>query len=235
MGYAVQQSPRQSRVGTAESTEDPERWDDASLLGSVLIQPGAARASSQPSCRPGSRDLAAALIDRFGGLSAIVGADPAELARVAGMDEGLVAQLKRVRAFAVRLARIEAARRPAIASWTALVSYVRTALSGCPREHFRVLFLDRRNLLMADEVQATGTVDHAPVYVREVTRRALEISASAMILVHNHPSGDPTPSQADIAMTRQIVEAARVFGIQVHDHLVVGREGTASFRALGLI
>ncbi|MGV9009978.1 RadC family protein [Brevundimonas sp.] len=191
--------------------------------------------ASQPSCRPGPQDLAEALINRFGSLTAVVGADHAELVRVAGMDADLVAQLKRIQAFSVRLARIEAARRSAIASWTALVSYARTALAGCPREQLRVLFLDKRNVLMVDEVQATGTVDHAPVYVREITRRALEISASAMILVHNHPSGDPTPSQADIAMTRQIVEAARVFGIQVHDHLVVGREGTASFRALGLI
>ncbi|TPW17936.1 MAG: DNA repair protein RadC, partial [bacterium] len=133
------------------------------------------------------------------------------------------------------LARAEASRRPVITSWTALVAYVRAALAHEPREQFRTLFLDRRNILLRDEMTADGTVDHAPVYPREVIRRALELSASALILVHNHPSGDPTPSQADIQMTRQIVEAARVFNLQVHDHLVVGREGTASFKALGLI
>ena len=122
-----------------------------------------------------------------------------------------------------------------MSSFTALIAYVRTALAHLPREQFRVLYLDRRNILLRDEWVAEGTVDHAPVYPREVVRRALEVSASALILVHNHPSGDPTPSRADIDMTRKVVEAARVFGLQVHDHLVVGREGNASFKALGLL
>lgn len=116
-----------------------------------------------------------------------------------------------------------------------MLAYVRGALAREPREQFRVLYLDKRNILMREEHRADGTVDHAPVYVREVVRRALELSASAMILVHNHPSGDPTPSRADIEMTRRVIEAARVFDIQVHDHVVVGREGEQSFRALGLI
>jgi DNA repair protein RadC len=179
--------------------------------------------------------LAAALLERFGSLGGVAGATPGELARASSAGPALRAELTLVREFAVRLARAEACRRPVITSWTALVAYVRAALAHEPREQFRALFLDRRNILLRDEMTADGTVDHAPVYPREVIRRALELSASALILVHNHPSGDPTPSQADIQMTRQIVEAARVFNLQVHDHLVVGREGTASFKALGLI
>ena len=179
--------------------------------------------------------LAAALLDRLGSLGAVAVAAPGELERDFSVGAGVGAQLALLREFALRLARDEACRRPVITSWTALVAYVRTALAHEPREQFRTLFLDRRNILLRDEMTADGTVDHAPVYPREVIRRALELSASALILVHNHPSGDPTPSQADIQMTRQIVEAARVFNLQVHDHLVVGREGTASFKALGLI
>ena len=148
---------------------------------------------------------------------------------------GTLLDLGVLRELAVRLARAEASRRPVIASWTALQAYARAALAHRPREQFRVLFLDNRNRLMLDEFVADGTVDHAPVYPREVVRRALEVSASAMVLVHNHPSGDPTPSRADIEMTRKVVDAARVLGLQVHDHIVVGREGVASFRALGLI
>lgn len=179
--------------------------------------------------------LAAALLERFGSLGGVAGAAPGELAQASSAGAALRAELTLLREFAIRLARAEACRRPVITSWTALVAYVRAALAHEPREQFRTLFLDRRNILLRDEMTADGTVDHAPVYPREVIRRALELSASALILVHNHPSGDPTPSQADIQMTRQIVEAARVFNLQVHDHLVVGREGTASFKALGLI
>ena len=179
--------------------------------------------------------LAAALLDRFGSLGAVAGATPGELARASSAGPAVPADLKLLRELAIRLAREDACRRPVITSWTALVAYVRTALAHEPREQFRALYLDRRKSLLRDELVADGTVDHAPVYPREVIRRALELSASAMILVHNHPSGDPTPSRADIDMTRQIVEAARIFNLQVHDHLVVGREGTASFKALGLI
>jgi DNA repair protein RadC len=122
-----------------------------------------------------------------------------------------------------------------ISSWTALLAYVRTAMAHESREQFRVLFLDKKNQLVLDEVMHQGTVDHAPVYPREVARRALETAASSVILVHNHPSGDPSPSSADIDMTRQIVEALKALRICVHDHLVVGREGVASFKALGLL
>ena len=122
-----------------------------------------------------------------------------------------------------------------ITSWSQLLAYVKLALAHEAREQFRVLFLDKKNQLIADEVQNHGTVDHAPVYPREVMRRALELSASAIILVHNHPSGDPTPSSADVDMTRQVVEAGRALRIAIHDHLVVGRDGVASFKALGLM
>ncbi|WP_312784464.1 RadC family protein [Brevundimonas sp.] len=184
---------------------------------------------------PGSgRAAAVCLIDEFGGLAGVGAADAVTLAR-AGMSSRAVADLGRVRALALAMARDEACRRPVVSSWSALMTYLRASLAHAPREQFRALYLDKRNILMRDELRADGTVDHAPVYVREVVRRALELSASAMILVHNHPSGDPTPSQADITMTRRIIEAARVFDIRVHDHVVVGREGTKSFRALGLM
>ncbi|MCA6237922.1 MAG: DNA repair protein RadC, partial [Phenylobacterium sp.] len=126
-------------------------------------------------------------------------------------------------------------RRTVITSWTQLSAYLRTAMAHEPREQFRVLFLDRRNQLIADEAMNEGTVDHAPVYPREVVRRALELSASALILAHNHPSGDPTPSRADIDMTREVIEAAKVLRLSVHDHVIVGRDGLTSFRAQGLI
>ncbi|TAJ62648.1 DNA repair protein RadC [Brevundimonas sp.] len=200
--------------------------DDQTLLALILER-------MDPETDPAR--LAAALLERFGSLGGVAGAAPGELAQASSAGSALRAELTLLREFAVRLARAEASRRPVITSWTALVAYVRAALAHEPREQFRTLFLDRRNILLRDEMTADGTVDHAPVYPREVIRRALELSASALILVHNHPSGDPTPSQADIQMTRQIVEAARVFNLQVHDHLVVGREGTASFKALGLI
>ena len=129
----------------------------------------------------------------------------------------------------MRVGRAKVARRPVISSWTALLDYVRVALAHEPREQFRVLFLDKKNQLIADEVLNHGTVDHAPVYPREVMRRALELSSSSLILLHNHPSGDPTPSRADVEMTRQIIEAGKALNIAVHDHLVVGRDGVASF------
>ena len=210
----------------ASPTLVPAVLDDQTLLALILERMDPETDSAR---------LAAALLEEFGSLGGVAGAAPGDLAQASSVGAVLRAELTLLREFAVRLARAEACRRPVITSWTALVAYVRAALAHEPREQFRTLFLDRRNQLMRDELVADGTVDHAPVYPREIIRRALELSASALILVHNHPSGDPTPSQADIQMTRQIVEAARVFNLQVHDHLVVGREGTASFKALGLI
>ncbi|WP_292060132.1 RadC family protein [Brevundimonas sp. UBA5936] len=174
-----------------------------------------------------------ALFDHFGDLATIASADVPELARAGGLGPMALTDLKLFRILSERLARAEASRRPVITTWSALLAYVRVALAGEPREQFRALFLDKRNRLLRDELVAYGTIDHAPVYPREVVRRALEVSAASIILVHNHPSGDPEPSRADIEMTRKVVEAAKVFDIQVHDHLVVGRDGTASLRSLG--
>jgi DNA repair protein RadC len=143
--------------------------------------------------------------------------------------------LKLARASALRLMRGDIMFRPALASWNAVLDYCRAAMGFETREQFRILFLDRKNKLIADEVQQEGTVDHTPVYIREVVKRALELSASAIILVHNHPSGDPTPSRADIDMTRQIVEAAKPLGITIHDHLIVGKHGHASLKGLKLM
>ncbi len=180
------------------------------------------------------KPLAKQLLSRFGSLSAVLGATPAELRTVKGVGETLALDLKLLHEASVRTAREQVARRPVISSWSALLAYVKTALAHEAREQFRVLFLDKKNQLIADEVMGRGTVDHAPVYPREVMRRALELSASAVILVHNHPSGDPTPSSADVEMTRQVVEAGRALRIAVHDHLIAGRDGVASLKALGL-
>jgi len=147
----------------------------------------------------------------------------------------VVTELKLVRAAALRLTRSEIMQRPALSSWAQVLDYLRAAQGFEHREQFRILFLDKKNHLIADEVQQQGTIDHTPVYVREVVKRALELSATAIVLVHNHPSGDPAPSRADIDMTKQIVAAAKPLGVAVHDHIIVGRDGHASFRALKLI
>jgi DNA repair protein RadC len=180
------------------------------------------------------KPLSKQLLARFGSLSGVLGATPQELAGVKGVGEALALDLKLLHEASVRAAREQVAKRPVISSWSALLAYVKTALAHETREQFRVLFLDRKNQLIADEVMGKGTVDHAPVYPREVMRRALELAASAVILVHNHPSGDPTPSSADVDMTRQVVDAGRALRISVHDHLIAGREGVASLKALGL-
>jgi DNA repair protein RadC len=180
------------------------------------------------------KPLAKALLARFGGLAGVLAAGPAELCRIDGVGEATALDLGLLHEATLRVSRGEVAKRTVITAWSQLLAYVRVALAHEPREQFRVLFLDKRNQLIADEVQNRGTVDHAPVYPREVVRRAIELSASAVILVHNHPSGDPTPSAADVEMTRQVVEAARPLRVTVHDHLVVGRDGVASLKALGL-
>jgi DNA repair protein RadC len=182
-----------------------------------------------------TKELAKRLIARFGSLSGVWAASVEELCTVKGVGEAVALDLKLVHEAAVRITRDPVARRTVISSWSALLDYVRVALAHEAREQVRVLFLDKKNALVADEVMGHGTVDHAPVYPREVVRRALELSASAFILVHNHPSGDPTPSQADIEMTRQVVDAARTLRIAVHDHLIVGRDGVASLKAMGLM
>lgn len=181
------------------------------------------------------KPLAKALLARFGSLAGVFAASIPELKTVPGIGEAAAIDLKLLHEATLRVAREPVRKRTVISSWTALLAYVRVALANEPREQFRVLFLDKKNQLIADETMHHGTVDHAPVYPREVMRRALELSASAIILVHNHPSGDPTPSAADVEMTRQIVQAGRSLRIEIHDHLVVGHEGVASFKTLGLI
>ncbi|MFN3641374.1 MAG: RadC family protein [Gemmobacter sp.] len=181
------------------------------------------------------KPLARALIDTFGDFNRVLAAAPARLMAVKGVGEAVVLELKIVAAAAERMARARVIGRPVIASWDALLDYCHTAMAHRETEQFRVLYLDRKNVLIADEEQAKGTVDHVPVYPREVVKRALELNASALILVHNHPSGDPTPSQADIAMTLQIRDAAEVLGLALHDHLIVGKGREVSFRAQGYL
>ena len=190
------------------------------------------------------KPIAKALLTRFGSLAAVLAASVEDLMTVRAEDskgrpKGVGAEtaldLAALHEVARRVAKEEPSKRPVISSWTALLAYVRVSLQHEPREQFRVLYLDKKNQLILDEIQNRGTVDHAPVYPREVVRRALELSASSMIIVHNHPSGDPTPSRADIEMTKQVVLAAKSLSVEVHDHLIVGRDGVASFKQLGLM
>jgi DNA repair protein RadC len=190
------------------------------------------------------KPVAKALLARFGSIAAVLAASVEDLmtvktpdtkGRIKGVGMETALDLSALHEVAQRVAKEPAIKRQVISSWTALLAYVRVALQHEPREQFRVLYLDKKNQLILDEVQNRGTVDHAPVYPREVVRRGLEVSAAAMILVHNHPSGDPTPSRADIDMTRQIIQAAKVLSVEVHDHLIVGREGVTSFKQLGLM
>lgn len=181
------------------------------------------------------KPLARLLLDTFGDFNRVISASTARLLMVKGVGESVVQELKIVEASAQRLMRARVMNRPVLTSWDALVDYCHTAMSHRETEQFRILFLDRKNVLIADEEQAKGTVDHVPVYPREVVKRALELNASALILVHNHPSGDPTPSDADIGMTAQILDAARVLGIVLHDHLIIGKSSELSFRAQGYL
>jgi DNA repair protein RadC len=181
------------------------------------------------------KPIAKEILKRFGTFAEALAAPPQRLMEIDGIGESVVTDLKIVEAAARRLAKGAVAKRPVLSSWGAVLDYCRTAMAFSEKEQFRLLFLDKRNALIADEVQQSGTVDHTPVYPREVVKRALELSASAVILVHNHPSGDPTPSSTDIKMTRDIIEVAKPLGITVHDHIIVGREGHASLKGLRLI
>jgi len=181
------------------------------------------------------KPLAKALIARFGSFAEAIAAEPARLAEVEGMSQGAIAEFKIVEAGAKRFAKGVARKRLPVGSFSAVVDYCRTAMAFDAREEFRVLFLDRKNGLIADESQGVGTVDQTPVYPREVVRRALELSATAVILVHNHPSGDPTPSTQDVKMTLDIIAVAQPLGVAVHDHIIVGRDGHASLKGLRLI
>lgn len=181
------------------------------------------------------KPLAKDLLARFGSFAEVISAPPARLLEVKGISESTIIEFKIVQATSLKLAQAKVMKRPAISSWTALIDYCTASMAYNKTEQFRILFLDRKNVLIADEVQQEGTVDHTPVYPREVVKRALELNASAIILVHNHPSGDPMPSADDITMTQKIAETAKPLGIAIHDHIVVGKGSHASFRSLGLL
>lgn len=185
--------------------------------------------------RGDTKPLAKRLLSTFGDLNRVMAAPAARLRQVHGVGQAVVEQIKIMEATAHRMAQAQILKMPVLSSWDALLSYLQTAMAHMGTEQFRVLYLDRKNVLIADEAQAQGTVDHVPVYPREVVKRALELDASAMILVHNHPSGDPSPSEADIEMTYQIKEAAEVLNITLHDHLIVGKATQLSFRSAGYL
>ena len=219
LGHRERLRDRLSKAG-AEALADYE------LLELVLF-----RAIPRRDVKP----LAKALIARFGSFAEAIAAKPGLLAEVEGMSAGAIGEFKVVEASAVRFARGAAGKKLPIGSWSELIDYCRTAMAFEDKEAFRVLFLDKRNGLIKDELMGSGTIDHTPVYPREVIRRALELSATAMILVHNHPSGDPSPSTQDVKLTLEIIAMATPLGVSVHDHVIVGRHGHASLRGLKLI
>jgi DNA repair protein RadC len=181
------------------------------------------------------KPIAKALIARFGSFAEVIAARPERLAEIPNLGDASITEFKLVEAAARRLTKSAIEKRPSMGSFSDVVDYCHTAMAFNDREQFRILFLDKKNQLIADEIQATGTVDHTPVYPREIMRRALELNATALILVHNHPSGDPTPSTADIHLTHQIIAVAKPLNVLVHDHLIIGRHGHASFKGLQLI
>jgi DNA repair protein RadC len=203
-----------------------ESLADYELLELVLF-----RAAPRRDIKP----LAKALLARFGSFAEVIAARPERLAEIAGLGPAMITELKVVEAAARRLVKPSQERRPSMTRFSEVIDYCRAAMAYIDHEEFRILFLDKKNRLIADEVQGVGTVDHAPVYPREIMRRALELSATAVILVHNHPSGDPTPSEEDIQMTRRIIALAQPLNVTVHDHLIVGRHGHASLKGLRLI
>src|ERR1700744_1315927 len=204
----------------------PDALSDYELLEMALF-PALPRRDTKP--------LAKALLKRFGSFAEVVHAPEALLREVEGIGDASVQQIKLIAAAAGRIAKGELRQRTLLSSWNDVIGYCRTTMAFAEKEQFRLLFLDKRNQLIADEVQQIGTVDHTPVYPREVIKRALELSATAIILVHNHPSGDPSPSQADIQMTQAIVDIAQPLGISVHDHIIVGKNGYASLMGMRLI
>ena len=204
----------------------PEALSDYELLEMALF-PALPRKDTKP--------LAKELLKKFGSFAEVLHAPVARLREVDGIKDASINQIKLLAAAASRVAKGEVKKNIALSSWNDVIDYIRTGMAFADKEQFRLLFLDKRNQLIADEVQQTGTVDHTPVYPREVIKRALELSATALILVHNHPSGDPTPSQADIQMTKAIVDIATPLGISVHDHIIVGKRGHASLKGMKLI
>lgn len=189
----------------------------------------------QAIARRDTKPLAKALIRRFGSFAAVIHAPPSELREIDGVGDAVIVTVKTIAAASNRLAREQVIGRPLLGSWDKLMDYLRVAMAHEKNEQFRILFLDTKNGLIADEVQQRGTVNHTPVYPREVMKRALDLGASAIIMVHNHPSGDPSPSNADVEMTREVQDAGKKLGIALHDHVIVARGGHSSFRAMGLI
>lgn len=181
------------------------------------------------------KQLAKKLIKTFGSFAEAISAPPARLREIDGVGVSVVTEFKIIQEAAIRLARERVLNRPVLSSWKAVVDYCKASMAYSSKEQFRILFLDRKNALITDELQQEGTIDHTPVYPREVVKRALELSAASIIMVHNHPSGDPTPSRADVEMTKQIIDATRTLKISVHDHLIIGKGGHASLKSLGLI
>src|SRR6266571_4465224 len=204
----------------------PDALSDYELLEMALF-------SALP--RRDTKPLAKTLLKTFGSFAEVIHAPVARLREIDGIGDAAITQLKLIAAAASRIAKGQLKQRTLLSSWNDVIDYCRTSMAFADKEQFRILFLDKRNQLISDEVQQTGTVDHTPVYPREVIKRALELSASAIILVHNHPSGDPTPSQADIQMTKAIVDIAKPLGIAVHDHIIVGKDRHASLKALKLM
>ncbi|QBR71779.1 hypothetical protein CU048_11425 [Beijerinckiaceae bacterium] len=219
-------------LGHRERLRERFRKGGADALGDYeLLELILFRAMPRRDVKP----LAKTLIARFGSFAEVVAARPERLREIDGLGDAAIIELKIVEAAAKRFAKSSIEKRPSMSSFSAVVDYCRTAMAYLDREEFRVLFLDKKNFLIADEVQGIGTVDHAPVYPREIMRRALELSASAIILVHNHPSGDPQPSTDDIHLTHQIIAVGKPLNIVVHDHLIIGRHGHASLKGLRLI
>jgi DNA repair protein RadC len=185
--------------------------------------------------RGDTKPLAKALLARFGNFAEVIAAQPERLKEIDGIGDATVIELKLIQAAAQRMLKTKVMNRETLSSWAALLDYCRSSMAFNEKEQFRIMFLNKKNQLIADEVQGEGTVDHTPVYPREVIKRALELSASAIILVHNHPSGDTTPSMADIDMTRRIAEAGEKLGVILHDHVIIGRQGHTSFKGMKLI
>ena len=243
LAVGLPQSPADPAATEAEA-ETPHYHGHRERLRSRLREAGAAaladyellelvlfRAIPRRDVKP----LAKAIIARFGSFAESIAAEPQRLAEIEGLGAGAISEFKIVEAAAQRFAKGAVKKRLPMGSWSAVIDYCRTSMAFEGRELFRILFLDKKNGLIADEVQGSGTVDHTPVYPREVIRRALELSATAIVLVHNHPSGDPTPSSQDIKMTQDIIAIAKSLGVAVHDHIIVGRDGHASLRGMRLI
>lgn len=223
---ATDASGHRARLRRRLAEQGPEALQDHELVEYLL-------ALAIP--RRDTKPLARRLLAEFGSLGALFSADAGTLARTGGLSEGAVATIKIAEASALRLLRSKVMERPVLANWQALIDYLHADMAHRATERVRVLHLDSRNLLLRDELVAEGSIDQAAIHVREVIRRAMDLGSAAVILVHNHPSGDPSPSRQDIALTREVVAAGRPLGITVHDHVVIGTTGHASMRAMGLL